>query len=160
MVDGKADTFQIFGCVARFRERYSETGMCTVIEALVVPGGGTPPHRHVEAHESCHVLEGRLEFRVGDVISMAEVGDFLSIPVGTLHGFRNPGPDPARVMMYGTPGEKHEALLEEVGERVVGGRFELPETLFEPDVIHLITAGDRMGLVFEVPDLVPEKPED
>lgn len=69
-----------------------------VIESVVSPGvPGPPPHIHRDGLAECwFVLEGELEFRVGDSIRQAPSGSFAYVPSGVVHTFRNPGEEPAR----------------------------------------------------------------
>ena len=51
----------------RFLVTGEETGGAYfAMEALVPPGGGPPPHVHRNEDETFYVLEGRVEFRLGD----------------------------------------------------------------------------------------------
>jgi quercetin dioxygenase-like cupin family protein len=61
------------------------------------------PHRHDDQVDSFYVLDGEVEFTLGDEIVRAGPGTWLSAPPGARHGFRNPGPDRARVLNVHTP---------------------------------------------------------
>lgn len=60
-------------------------------EAIVPPGGGPPPHIHSREDESFYVVSGGLEILVGDSTYQAKAGDFVFIPRGTVHRFKNLG---------------------------------------------------------------------
>ena len=60
-------------------------------EAIVPPGGGPPPHIHSREDESFYVVSGGLEILVGDSTYQAKAGDFVFIPRGTVHRFKNVG---------------------------------------------------------------------
>src|SRR3954454_7426381 len=64
-------------------------GAYFVMEALVPPGGGPPPHIHTREDETFYVLDGEIEFLIGDELIDAGRGDFVSVPRGTVHRFRN-----------------------------------------------------------------------
>lgn len=64
-------------------------------EAVVPSGGGPPPHRHRREDESFYVVRGQLEILLGDSTYHAQAGDFVFIPRGTVHRFRNLGNDEA-----------------------------------------------------------------
>lgn len=51
-------------------------------------GVGPPPHQHAW-DEAYFVLEGVLEVMVGNVAHKLEAGDFLHVPRGTVHSYRN-----------------------------------------------------------------------
>ena len=51
-------------------------GAYFAMEALVPPGGGPPPHIHTREDESLDLLEGELEFLLGDeTIVAGSLGD-------------------------------------------------------------------------------------
>ena len=60
-------------------------------EAIVPTGGGPPPHIHRREDESFYVVSGVLEILVGDSTYEAKAGDFVFIPRGTVHRFKNLG---------------------------------------------------------------------
>ena len=60
-------------------------------EAIVPTGGGPPPHVHSREDESFYVVSGDLEILVGDSTYRAKAGDFVFVPRGTVHGFKNLG---------------------------------------------------------------------
>jgi quercetin dioxygenase-like cupin family protein len=76
---------------ATFLETSEETGGArTLIEVEVAPGGGTPPHYHRTYEEHFEVLRGELEVRVGGATRVLRPGEKASVPLDTLHNFRNP----------------------------------------------------------------------
>ena len=78
-------------------------GSYFVMEALVPPGGGPPPHIHSREDETFYVLEGSVEFLLGEEIVLAGPGDFVNVPRGTAHRFQNTGADSARLVLTFTP---------------------------------------------------------
>jgi quercetin dioxygenase-like cupin family protein len=60
-------------------------------EAVVPSGGGPPPHIHRREDESFYIVSGELELLVGDSTYRAKAGDFVFVPRGTVHGFKNVG---------------------------------------------------------------------
>src|SRR5947208_8855082 len=69
------------------------------MEALVPTGGGPPPHIHGNEDETFYVLEGQCSFHLRNDTVVANPGDFVSVPRGTVHCFRNDGRDPARIIL-------------------------------------------------------------
>jgi quercetin dioxygenase-like cupin family protein len=78
-------------------------GALFILEALVPPGGGPPPHIHHNEVEAFYLLAGTLTVRVGDQEIEARAGDFLHVPKGAVHGFRNSGQEPARLLAIFSP---------------------------------------------------------
>jgi len=60
-------------------------------EATVPEGGGPPPHVHTREDETFYVVSGNLEILLGDTMHRAKAGDFVYIPRGTVHRFKNIG---------------------------------------------------------------------
>ena len=78
-------------------------GAYFAMEALVPPGGGPPPHIHTREDETFYLLEGEIEFLLGDELILAGAGDFVNVPRGTVHRFRNTGTQTARLVLTFTP---------------------------------------------------------
>ncbi len=73
-------------------------------EVVVSPGGGPPPHRHSHEEESFYILEGTLTLLLGDQTVTASPGDFVQIPRGVVHAFKNTGTVNAKMLAVNTPG--------------------------------------------------------
>lgn len=73
-------------------------------EVVVSPGGGPPPHRHSHEDESFYIVEGTLALLLGDETVIASPGDFVQIPRGVVHAFKNTGTVNARMLAVNTPG--------------------------------------------------------
>ena len=78
-------------------------GGCFIIEGVLAPGGGPPPHIHHFEDESFYVLEGTATFQAGGQTIHAKQGDFIHIPRGTVHSLRNDGKVPARALIVISP---------------------------------------------------------
>jgi quercetin dioxygenase-like cupin family protein len=61
------------------------------------------PHTHDDHVDAFYVLEGTVEFTLGDQSVQAGPGTFVAVPPGTVHGFFNPGPARARVLNFHAP---------------------------------------------------------
>ena len=76
----------------------------SVLEFTVKPGGGVSPHFHKGHSDSFYVLEGELEFHVGDEVVRGTPGTYVLAPPGVVHFFRNVSVEPARALNLHTPG--------------------------------------------------------
>ncbi len=76
----------------------------SLLETTFDPGSGVEPHFHKGHSDSFYVLEGALEFHVGDEIFTATPGSYVLAPPNVVHYFRNVGDTPARVLNLHTPG--------------------------------------------------------
>jgi quercetin dioxygenase-like cupin family protein len=86
------------------------------LEASVGPGNGPPPHVHHLEEEQFYVLDGELTFWVGDQKLEVSAGDFIHIPRGTVHSFKN-GARPAKLFSTFSPAGI-EGFFREAGEPV------------------------------------------
>jgi mannose-6-phosphate isomerase-like protein (cupin superfamily) len=64
---------------------------------------GVDPHTHDDLVDAFLVLDGQVDFVVGDEVRRAGPDSFLAAPPGTRHGFSNPGPKPLRVLNLHAP---------------------------------------------------------
>ena len=101
-------------------------GRYTLIDMLVPPGGGPPPHRH-DFEEMFTVLEGEVEITFRGVKQTARAGQTVNIPANAPHVFTNASEHPARLLcMCSPPGQ--EKFFAEVGTSV-SSRTEAPPKL-------------------------------
>ena len=61
------------------------------------------PHRHEGQVNAFFVLDGEVEFALDGGYTCAGRGSFMAAPPGALHGLRNPGSEPARVLFVRAP---------------------------------------------------------
>jgi quercetin dioxygenase-like cupin family protein len=97
----------------------------SLLEGMVEPGGEVKPHFHRAQSDSFYVLEGELEFLVGDRVVTATAGSYVLSPPGVVHGFRNVSGKPARILNIHAPGGFVEYRRELAALRTQG---------IEPDV--------------------------
>lgn len=121
-------------------------GAYFITEALVPPEGGPPPHIHHREQESFYVLDGTIDIQMGDKTVQATSGDFVHIPCGTVHCFRNTGTDTARMLLIFSPGGI-ERFFEETLE-LVQDRSAAPPDNMDVVVARYVEAAPRHGLEF------------
>lgn len=121
-------------------------GAYFAMEAFVPPGGGPPPHVHRREDETFYVVEGRIEFRLGDETIEAGPGDFVNVPRGTVHCFRNAGAETARMVLTFTPAGM-ERFFEETLVPAPNGAREAPDNVDEV-ASRYVAAAPRYGLEF------------
>ena len=76
----------------------------SLLEFSVEPGGSVDLHLHHGQSDSFYVLEGELEFQVGEKVVLAPAGSYVLAPPGVAHCFRNVGDSPARALNIHAPG--------------------------------------------------------
>src|SRR5215831_14160717 len=84
--------------------RESTNGTFALVEATVPPGGGPIAHVHTRTDEAFFILSGEVEILDGARTFLAVTGDFVFIPRGTRHRFKNTGVHGARILFMFTPG--------------------------------------------------------
>jgi quercetin dioxygenase-like cupin family protein len=105
-------------------------GRYTLIDMLVPPGGGPPPHRH-DFEEMFTILEGEIEFTFRRETLIAQAGATINIPANAPHHFRNASHSAARLLCLCSPSGQEEFFLE-IGDRVAD-RTSPPPTLTESE---------------------------
>ncbi len=90
-------------------------GRYALLEFTMAPGpvAGPPAHTHPHA-EAFYVLEGAMEFLVGETRTRLEAGGFAFVPGGQAHTFANVGTGPARYLILLSPAG-YEGYFAEVG---------------------------------------------
>lgn len=78
-------------------------GACFIFEGVTPPGGGPPPHVHHREEESFYLLQGSLTIQAAGRTYQASPGDFVHIPRGTVHSFRNDGQVDAKLLTTVSP---------------------------------------------------------
>ncbi|MBV8955414.1 MAG: cupin domain-containing protein [Solirubrobacterales bacterium] len=78
-------------------------GAMTVLEQLMPKGGGPPSHVHDRLLECFFILEGAINYQVGDAIVIGKKRNAVTIPPGTTHAF-NLRSEVARVLNMFTSG--------------------------------------------------------
>ncbi|WP_067498527.1 cupin domain-containing protein [Actinoplanes sp. TFC3] len=78
------------------------------------PATGPGPHFHRTLSESFFVLSGTIQLYDGKKWRNGEPGDFLYVPEGGIHGFRNESGEPASMLILFAPGAPREDYFEGV----------------------------------------------
>lgn len=102
-------------------DRVSTGGALGLIEALVPPGGGPPPHIHHGEAEAFYLIDGVLRMRCDERTVEVEPGSFVFVPSGTPHGFTNVSAAECRMLIMFLPGGM-ESFFTELGVPAELGR--------------------------------------
>jgi mannose-6-phosphate isomerase-like protein (cupin superfamily) len=84
--------------------------------------GGADPHFHKTFSESFYVLSGKVGLYNGDTWVDAGPGDFLYVPEGGIHGFRNASDGDSSMMIVFAPAPPRELYFRALAEIADSGR--------------------------------------
>jgi quercetin dioxygenase-like cupin family protein len=82
--------------------------------------GGPQPHFHRTISESFYVLSGMIRLYDGRRWIDGRPGDFLFVPEGGIHAFKNESAEPASMLILFAPGAPRENYFETTA-RIAGG---------------------------------------
>src|SRR5690606_33937364 len=107
---------------------------------------GPPPHIHRREDETFYLVEGSLTFLLGPERVTAGPGDFVNVPRGTVHCFRNDGDGVARMILTFTP-SGIERFFEETLERAADPYGPVPDNVASV-AARYAAAAPRYGMEF------------
>jgi quercetin dioxygenase-like cupin family protein len=120
LAPGAGRTYRYGGSDTIFKITSDETGdRYEIHESTLSPGGGPPPHIHGEVIHAFFVLEGEVEYWVGEQRLQTPKGGFVFVPAGIPHTFRNHGQTTARWLQIDSPGGR-ERMFKEFSEKLGG----------------------------------------
>ena len=93
--------------------------------------GGPGPHFHRTFSESFFVLSGSVRIYDGNDWLETGPGDFVFVPEGGVHGFRNDSDEPASMLILFSPGAPREWYFEGLVELFQPGNEVSPEEFKE-----------------------------
>jgi mannose-6-phosphate isomerase-like protein (cupin superfamily) len=73
---------------------------CIAGFSVLEPGAGAPLHAHKDVDEVFILIEGTLDFRLGDERRLVEANHTIAIPAGVPHSFVAVGPGPVRMFTF------------------------------------------------------------
>jgi quercetin dioxygenase-like cupin family protein len=143
-------TVALVGDVYRFLATGEDTnGKYALIEALVSPGGGPPPHVHSREEEGFYILEGEITFTINGERVVATAGMFANMPVGTPHSFKNESDKPAKMLTSVAPAGL-ETMFMEIGVPLAeGATTALPPT--REEIEKLLAIAPKYGIEIRLP---------
>jgi quercetin dioxygenase-like cupin family protein len=84
--------------------RASTNGAFSLMERTLPPGGRKPPpHIHTNCEEAFYVLDGEVEFSLGETTAIGRADTFVLVPGGVAHTFGNVGTTQARLLVIHAP---------------------------------------------------------
>ena len=84
--------------------RESTNGAFSFMERSLPPGGRKPPpHIHTNCEEAFYVLDGEIEFSLGENTVIGRPGSFVHVPGGVSHTFGNVATTASRLLIIHSP---------------------------------------------------------
>ena len=102
---GQGKSFSARGSAMFFKAtRASTNGAFSLMERTLPPGGRKPPpHIHTNCEEAFYVLDGEVEFTLGNEVVVGCRDAFVLVPGGVAHTFGNAGTAQARLLVIHAP---------------------------------------------------------
>ena len=136
------------GVLVTVKIRAEDTGGAySVFEDLIPPGAGPVPHTHTREDETIFVLEGELRAWLGGKQYDVKAGDFVHMPRGVQHYFKNVSEKPTRLLLSYTPGGFEQWFLD-IGTPVAGTDEKGPAIKPE-DIKRAVSSAEKYGVKFE-----------
>ena len=112
--EGAPADYESFGASYHYLATKASTdGDFGLYRVNIAPAGGGPgPHFHKTMSESFFVLSGSMSLYDGRDWVLGTAGDYLYVPPGGVHGFRNEADEPASILMLFAPGAPREQYFE------------------------------------------------
>jgi quercetin dioxygenase-like cupin family protein len=134
-------SFRVFGDPVEILISGEMTGgLSATLTQVSPPGGGPPPHSHMNEDETFFVLEGEYEFLEDGEWRRIEAGEAIYAIRGSIHTFRNVGKSAGKMLVFVAPAGM-EKYLEEISP------LSMPD-----DMSQLLAISERYGIAF--PQLV------
>jgi quercetin dioxygenase-like cupin family protein len=123
-------------------------GAYTVIDMLIPPNGGPPPHSHVKFQEAFYITDGEIEVITKEKKYSATKGSYVNIPFnGPVHKFANKTDKIAHMLCLITPAGM-EKMFEEVGKPVAAGTFLPPPQMTLEEQKRIQSIAEKFGQIY------------
>ena len=147
---GEGRRFAIPGGICTIKATGEDTGgTYAMIEMLIPPQGGPPPHIHSREIESFYILEGSLSFWLSDRKLSGSAGSLVIAPPGLTHTFKNEEDATARVLLLITPAGLEE-FFQEVGVPIKE-ESTLSEHFTPENLERMVTTASKYGVETKLP---------
>ena len=144
-------TFMGPGDIYTFLATGEETdGAYFVMEGMVPPNGGPPPHIHHNQVESFYIVGGQMEILLGEQLYEAKAGDFVHVSKGVRHRFINRSQTPTKMVLTFVPSGDIEQFFREAFEHTTD-RCASPQPLDDAFIQRMLAAAERHDIEILLP---------
>ena len=147
------DSVSIVGDTYRIIVGSEQTsGAYSLVDMLIPPSGGPPPHSHVKFQEAFYIIDGEIEVITKDRKYTATKGSHVNIPFnGPVHKFINKTDKTTHMLCLITPAGM-EKMFQEIGKPVVADTFLPPPHLTPEEQKQLQSIAEKYGQKLYPPD--------
>jgi quercetin dioxygenase-like cupin family protein len=146
--DGGASVFLVGDTYTTLLSGTQTGGVFTLLEALVLPEAGPPPHAHHGEEETVFLLQGHMVFTVGGETYDAQPGSTIYVPRNVAHSYQNAGESPARMLFMYSPAGM-EGMFPEIG--TPGSRGVVGPPLNQADLAAMASVAEKYKFSFITP---------
>lgn len=127
-------------------------GAYALIDMLIPPQGGPPPHSHSNFQEAFYVIDGQIEVITKEKKYSAIKGSYVNIPFnGPVHKFTNKTDKTAHILCLTTPAGM-EKMFKEIGKPVAANTFSPPPQMTPEEQKHFQSVAEKYGQKLYPPD--------
>jgi predicted ester cyclase/quercetin dioxygenase-like cupin family protein len=127
-------------------------GIYSLFVSTVPPGEGVPIHTHLKEDEAYYLLEGEWELYDDTNKETLKLGpeNYVYVPMGINHGFKNIGDKPGRLVLMITPGGL-EGFFEGIGQVFDDPDNPPPAPSGPPDFVKAAQVAAKFNITFIPP---------
>lgn len=127
-------------------------GAYALIDMLIPPEGGPPPHSHVTFQEAFYIIDGEIEVITKEEKYSATKGSYVNIPFnGPVHKFTNKTDKKAHILCLITPAGM-EKMFKEIGKPVTDDTFLPPPQMTPEEQKQVKSIAEKYGQKLYSPD--------
>lgn len=127
-------------------------GAYALVDMLIPPQGGPPPHSHVTVQEAFYIIAGGIEVITKGKKYTATKGSHVNIPFnGPVHKFTNKTDKIAHILCLTTPAGM-EKMFQEIGKPVPAGTFIAPPQMTPEEQKQVQSIAEKCGQKLYPPD--------
>ncbi|MDN5866436.1 MAG: cupin domain-containing protein [Candidatus Nitrosocosmicus sp.] len=146
ITDLEGDSVSIVGDTYRIIIGGEQTGGAySLVDMLIPPKGGPPPHSHVKFQEAFYVIDGGIEVITKDGKYTASKGSHVNIPFnGPVHKFINKTGKITHMLCLITPAGM-EKMFREIGKPVDANTFLPPSHMTSEEQKRVQSIAEKYG---------------
>ena len=110
---GEGQTLQVLSDTVNLKLRSADSQNAMAVMHIDLPTGSfVPPHSHGKEEEGYFVIAGELMMHLDGQEVHVRAGDFIHVPSGNLHGYRNPFATPCRMLAWTVGGAMDQFFID------------------------------------------------